>query len=112
MTIGDGSSRGGLAERPPWIGYPNPVEHWMRGHAEGLTDFVEAIAQERQPVSDADLARGTVAVMYVGYLSAATGPARRSRGGGPGSVVTAGVRRQAHRHRGGVAPSGCREGRA
>ncbi len=53
--------------------FPNPVEHWMRGYAEELTDFVEAIAGRRQPVSGGDLARETVEVIYAGYLSAATG---------------------------------------
>lgn len=53
--------------------FPNPVEHWMRGYAEELTDFVEAIAAGREPVSGGNLARETVAVIYAGYLSAATG---------------------------------------
>ena len=53
--------------------FPNPVEHWMRGYAEELTDFVEAIGKGREPLSGGDLARETVAVIYAGYLSAATG---------------------------------------
>jgi predicted dehydrogenase len=53
--------------------FPNPVEHWMRGYAEELTDFVEAIGEGREPLSGGDLARETVAVIYAGYLSAATG---------------------------------------
>ncbi|HEV8306485.1 MAG TPA: Gfo/Idh/MocA family oxidoreductase [Methylomirabilota bacterium] len=53
--------------------FPNPVEHWMRGYAEELTDFVDAILERRQPVSGGDLARETVEVIYAGYLSAATG---------------------------------------
>jgi predicted dehydrogenase len=53
--------------------FPNPVEHWMRGYAEELTDFVEAIREGREPVSGGDLARETVEVIYAGYLSAAEG---------------------------------------
>jgi predicted dehydrogenase len=53
--------------------FPNPVEHWMRGYAEELTDFVDAIGQAREPLSGGELARETLAVIYAGYLSAATG---------------------------------------
>ena len=53
--------------------FPNPVEHWMRGYAEELTDFVDAIATGRAPRAGADLARETVEVIYAGYLSAASG---------------------------------------
>ena len=53
--------------------FPNPVEHWMRGYAEELTDFVDAIASGREPLSGGDLARETVEVIYAGYLSAAEG---------------------------------------
>ncbi|MGH7321499.1 MAG: gfo/Idh/MocA family oxidoreductase, partial [Candidatus Rokuibacteriota bacterium] len=63
--------------------FPNPVEHWMRGYAEELTDFVEAIAEGREPVSGGDLARETVAVIYAGYLSAATGRRVDVPGGRP-----------------------------
>jgi predicted dehydrogenase len=53
--------------------FPNPVEHWMRGYAEELTDFVDAIATGRAPRAGAELARETVEVIYAGYLSAASG---------------------------------------
>ena len=53
--------------------FPNPVEHWMRGYAEELTDFVDAAATGREPVAGGALARETVEVIYAGYLSAATG---------------------------------------
>jgi predicted dehydrogenase len=43
--------------------FPNPVEHWMRGYAEELTDFVDAIATGRAPRAGADLARETVEVI-------------------------------------------------
>jgi predicted dehydrogenase len=61
-----------LETRAGWQ-FPNPVEHWMRGYAEELSDFVGAIAEGREPVSGGDLARETVEVIYAGYLSAATG---------------------------------------
>jgi predicted dehydrogenase len=53
--------------------FPNPVEHWMRGYAAELTDFVDAIGSGRAPLSGGDLARETVEVIYAGYLSAAEG---------------------------------------
>ena len=53
--------------------FPNPVEQWMRGYAEELTDFVDAIREGRPPLSGAELARETVEVIYAGYLSAAEG---------------------------------------
>jgi predicted dehydrogenase len=53
--------------------FPNPVEHWMRGYAEELTDFVDAVREDREPASGGELARETVEVIYAGYLSAASG---------------------------------------
>jgi hypothetical protein len=38
-----------------------------------LQDFVEAVANDRDPVSGADLARDVVATIYAGYQSAAEG---------------------------------------
>jgi predicted dehydrogenase len=53
--------------------FPSPEEDWMRGYPQELEDFVDAIAQRREPLSGADLARAVVEVVYAGYLSAASG---------------------------------------
>ncbi len=53
--------------------FPSPEEDWMRGFPQELEDFVDAIREGRRPLSDADLAREVVEVVYAGYLSAATG---------------------------------------
>ena len=45
----------------------------MRGYPQELEDFVDAIRDRRAPLSDADLAREVVEVVYAGYLSAASG---------------------------------------
>ena len=45
----------------------------MRGYPQELEDFVDAIREERPPMSGAALARDVVEVIYAGYLSAATG---------------------------------------
>jgi predicted dehydrogenase len=52
---------------------PQPDEDWMTGYPQEIQDFVEAIAQGREPVSGAALARDVMAVIYGAYLSAAEG---------------------------------------
>lgn len=52
---------------------PSPDEDWMRGYPQEFEDFVAAIAERREPLSGALLAREVVEVIYAGYLSAATG---------------------------------------
>ncbi len=64
----------------------------MRGYAEEWTDFVDAAASGREPLSGGDLARETLEVIYAGYLSAATGrrvdlPGRRMSDRGGASVA-------------------------
>ncbi len=53
--------------------FPSPEEDWMRGYPQELEDFVDAIAEGREPLAGALLARETVEVIYAGYLAAATG---------------------------------------
>ena len=53
--------------------FPAPEEDWMRGYPQEFDDFVAAIAERREPLSGALLAREVVEVIYAGYLSAATG---------------------------------------
>jgi predicted dehydrogenase len=53
--------------------FASPDEDWMRGYPQELEDFIGAIAERREPLSGALLAREVVEVIYAGYLSAATG---------------------------------------
>jgi len=50
-------------------------EHWMNGFPAELQDFCEAVAEDREPLSGAMLARDIVAVSYGAYLSAEEGRA-------------------------------------
>lgn len=53
--------------------FPAPDEDWVTGYPHEMQDFVEAIAFDREPLSDAHLARDVVAVIFAGYQSAAEG---------------------------------------
>ncbi len=53
--------------------FPSPDEDWIRGYPQELEDFVEAILNDREPISGLDLAYETVEVIYAAYLSAETG---------------------------------------
>lgn len=50
-------------------------EDWMNGFPAELQDFCEAVADDREPLSGAMLARDVVAVCYGAYLSAEQGHA-------------------------------------
>jgi predicted dehydrogenase len=50
-------------------------EDWMNGFPNELQDFCEAVADDREPLSGAMLARDVVAVCYGAYLSAEQGRA-------------------------------------
>lgn len=45
----------------------------MRGYPQEMQDFMESIAEDRQPISDGKLARDVIEVIYSAYLSAETG---------------------------------------
>jgi predicted dehydrogenase len=53
--------------------FPSPDEDWMRGYPQEMEDFVNAILEDRDPISGPDLAYETVEVIYAAYLSAETG---------------------------------------
>lgn len=53
--------------------FPSPDEDWMRGYPQELEDFVQAIMEDRSPISGPDLAQEVVEVIYAAYLSAETG---------------------------------------
>ena len=50
--------------------HPAPDEAWQHGYPQEFQDFLESIATGREPLSNAVLARDTIAVIYAGYLSA------------------------------------------
>jgi predicted dehydrogenase len=45
----------------------------MRGYPQEMEDFVNAILEDRDPISSTDLAYETVEVIYAAYLSAENG---------------------------------------
>ena len=53
--------------------FPSPDEDWERGYPQELDDFIDAILNDREPLSGLDLAEEIVNVVYSGYLSAETG---------------------------------------
>jgi predicted dehydrogenase len=50
--------------------HPAPDEGWQQGYPQEFQDFMESIAQQREPLSGGELARDTVAALYSAYLSA------------------------------------------
>ena len=50
--------------------HPAPNEDWMTGYPQEMQDFMECVAQNREPKCGAALAQDTVAVMYAAYVSA------------------------------------------
>jgi predicted dehydrogenase len=54
---------------------PAADEAWQHGYPQEFQDFMEAIAEDRQPLANAGLARDTMVVLYAGYLSAERGGA-------------------------------------
>jgi predicted dehydrogenase len=53
--------------------FPSPDEDWMRGYPSEMEDFLDAMIEDRDPVSGMDLAYDVVDVIYAAYLSAETG---------------------------------------
>jgi len=58
-----------LGSKQGW-NHPAPDEAWQQGYPQEFQDFIASIARERQPLSELDLARDTVAVLYSAYFSA------------------------------------------
>ncbi len=50
--------------------HPAPDEDWQHGYPQEFQDFVECIRDNRQPLSNAELARDAIAVLYSAYVSA------------------------------------------
>jgi predicted dehydrogenase len=53
--------------------FPSPDDNWMRGYAQEMEDFVDAVLLDREPASGIDLAKDTVEVIYAAYVSAEEG---------------------------------------
>lgn len=53
--------------------YPSPDDNWMRGYAQEMEDFVDAVLFDREPASGMDLAKDTVEMIYAAYVSAEEG---------------------------------------
>ena len=50
--------------------HPAPDENWQHGYPQEFQDFMEAIAQQREPLATLQLARDTIATLYAAYVSA------------------------------------------
>jgi predicted dehydrogenase len=58
-----------LGTKQGWS-FPAPDEDWQHGYPREFQDFMESVAADREPLSGAELARDTIAVLYSAYLSA------------------------------------------
>lgn len=61
-----------ISTRAGWS-YPAPDEDWVNGYQQEIQDFVEAVTQDRAPLSGWLLARDVTAVIFAAYVSAAEG---------------------------------------
>jgi predicted dehydrogenase len=53
--------------------FPSIDENWFLGYQRELRDFIEAVQDDRAPLSDGQLGRDVVQVIYGAYLSAERG---------------------------------------
>jgi predicted dehydrogenase len=53
--------------------FPSPDEHWSQGYLGEIADFVNAIAEGRDPISGFTLARDVAIALYGAYVSAEEG---------------------------------------
>jgi len=61
-----------ISTRRGW-NYASPDEHWANGYHQEMQDFMEAVAEDREPLSGWTLARDVVSVIYAAYVSAEEG---------------------------------------
>ena len=64
-----GRVTGKIGTKQGWS-HPAPDEDWQHGYPQEFQDFVESIGSDREPLSGAELARDTIAVLYSAYVSA------------------------------------------
>src|SRR5579875_2775355 len=50
--------------------HPAADEDWQHGYPQEFQDFMECIRDGREPLSNGELARDTIAVLYTAYVSA------------------------------------------
>lgn len=53
--------------------FPSIDEEWMTGYPQEFQDFMECVAFDREPLSDGELGRDVVKVIYGAYASAEAG---------------------------------------
>ncbi|SDJ78689.1 Gfo/Idh/MocA family protein [Paenibacillus naphthalenovorans] len=53
--------------------YASSDEDWIRGYPQEMQDFMECVAEDREPVSDGQLAKEVIEVIYSAYVSHHTG---------------------------------------
>lgn len=53
--------------------FPAPDEEWIRGYDAELTDFIDCILEQKEPLSGLTLAEDTMKVIYSAYVSAEEG---------------------------------------
>ena len=51
------------------LSFPNPNEEWLLGYPHEIQHFMEAIANDRPPLTGLALAKQVVEVLYAGYVS-------------------------------------------
>ncbi len=61
-----------ISTRRGW-NFASPDEHWASGYPQEMQDFMEVIAEDREPLSGWLLAHDVVAVIYAAYVSAEEG---------------------------------------
>ncbi len=52
---------------------PSVDDPWMQGYAAEIADFMHALAEDREPLSGAIIAKDVAVVLYAAYVSAAEG---------------------------------------
>jgi predicted dehydrogenase len=61
-----------IESRTGWMSV-SPDEDWVRGYPQEMQDFMECVSSQRQPVSDLQLAKDVLGVVYAAYSSAERG---------------------------------------
>ncbi len=52
---------------------PQPDEDWAQGHRQMVSDFVAAVAEDRDPLADGELGADVIRTVYSAYVSAEQG---------------------------------------
>lgn len=53
--------------------FPSPDDFWTRGFPQELKDFAISVIEDKEPISNFELAKETIKVIYAGYLSSEEG---------------------------------------